>query len=289
MEDNRFTFLEAELLELEAESIVKPNNPRTWQILAAMQGVQYRHVIREELLGLNPSADHNLLFEKVIFAARKAIELAPNDAQNYVNLASCLWGRSEELFGLKWCRLSLEERLNEPVFISSPFTDEVRGLYEKALALSPEDTLPIIMLCHDSLKKGNADEAEKLAAVITDPKEIESDGYQFLLAEIDLQSKRFDEAIARFRKMVVREPHQAFARCHLIEAYRLAGRFDEMLDEIEFVVKSWPKTYSVHKSLALYHESQGRHEEAKKAWQIFRRAESEEFFRNLNQYFDVTP
>ncbi|MGD8415138.1 MAG: serine/threonine-protein kinase, partial [Candidatus Latescibacterota bacterium] len=134
-------------------------------------------------------------------------------------------------------------------------------MYQKAIALSPDDPAPYLNLSHCYFAQRLRDEAvtaaeKALALDPTDPGAIRNLGYCYV------RVKRYDEGIAKFNEAIEIEPADAASHDGLGWAYHQQKRWEEAESEYKKAIELDPDCASPHNNLGWAYYQQKRVEDA---------------------------
>ncbi|MBS1725459.1 MAG: hypothetical protein JST51_01975 [Armatimonadetes bacterium] len=252
--------LNAELVELEKRLLEEPNDPRLWWGVAQTRGAIYAGAIQEEMWRLGSKVDLDVAGERAVEGARKLVEVCPDNHQALHFLASMLCLNGPMRMTLKWSRLSREEQIERaPEAYYAPTTTEVAELYERALEMEPNDQIHLPFLASHYLSIGNFDRAEELIEMGRSSGSISDFEARLMLARIERGRGNYESAILQFRELLKdRDDYDG----DLVEACRLAERFEEMHRFATTTLAKCPYAAKVHDVMSKYYESQGLAEEA---------------------------
>lgn len=251
-----------ELLDYEAQLALDPDNPKLCWDVAMGDGVIYAQALNQEIKGEETGADLLALSERAVLAARRVVEVCPDQAYSYTHLASIL-ALAVPSKTLEWSRLSPDDQVAiAPEVYCSTFPREVFDLYDKALELDPQDGIYIGLMILNCLSNENYDRATELVAHGQSINALSDSEASRYLARIERGKGNYDAAIDQFRKLFAEDPIHSDYECDLIETYRLAGRFEEMLSLVEATLEECPNAANAYNSLAKYYESVGENEKA---------------------------
>lgn len=251
-----------ELLDYEAQLALDPENPKLhWRVSLTAAAI-YSQVLNREIKGEETGADLLALSERAVQAARRVVEVCPDQAYSYTHLASIL-ALAMPSKTLDWSRLSPDDQIAAaPEVYCSTFPPEAFDLYDKALELDPQDGTYLSMMISNCLNNENYDRATDLVAHGLSINALSDSEASRYLARIERRKGNYNVAIHQFQKLFAEDPIHSDYECDLIETYRLAGRFEEMLSLVEATLEECPNAANAYNSLGKYYESQGETEKA---------------------------
>ncbi len=192
-----------------------------WSELKSVQDGRYKLILAPvpELydVGADPGEEKNLLdlhkdiYEKLNTRAEALIETA---------------GRNAYEMDTSKVDAETRERLSALGYVGS-FTDPAR-LKGRTLA-NPKEKIGVfneLTRAREMGMTGRPDEAVRIVqGIIANDPDI-TDAY-FLIGDICLQQKKFEEALTYFRQVLERKPDETFAAINMTTAYEQMGKFEE--------------------------------------------------------------
>jgi tetratricopeptide (TPR) repeat protein len=261
------TDLQKELLELESRLAEEPSNHTLWCTVTLTLAAIYVSGKNNEIRGVDSNIDLQPFGERAIQAARRVVEVCPHDHYSFTNLASYLdlWPYLEKV--LEWSRFDVAKQIAKAPELraSAMVSQEAFDLYERALEVDPNDCnflSLMIPFCLHHRKYRRAAELTDHGVSFGGMDAFHASLYE---AKIERAKGNYDVAIEQFRKLFGPHPESSDYECDLIETYRLAGRYEDMLSLAKATIKKCPITPNAYCFLAKFYEAQGRAEEAAKA------------------------
>lgn len=146
-----------------------------------------------------------------------------------------------------------------PDIYNAPLSAEVAELYAQALKIEPGNQLYLHLVADYYLSIGNFDRAEELIEMGRSSGSVSDLEARLMLARIERGRGNYESAILQFRELFEdRDDYDG----DLVEAYRLAERFEEMHRFATATLAKCPYAAKVHDVMSKYYESQGLVEEA---------------------------
>lgn len=258
--------LQKELLDFEQQLAEDPANQNLCWNIALTLGAIYAIASQGEMKGTKSDLDVDAIGERAIQAARRVVEVCPENPYSYTNLASFLMLTSNYPVFLKWSCLQTEDQISKaPEIRDLPISSEMFELYEKALEVNPSDCNFMGIMIPFCLSNGKFGRASELVHQSISVDGISNYQASLYLGRIEREKGNIDQAIGMFQELFGPNPESTDHECDLIETYRLAERFGEMLCLAKATLAKCPNSANAYRSLAKYHESQGKHEEAAQA------------------------
>jgi tetratricopeptide (TPR) repeat protein len=151
-------------------------------------------------------------------------------------------------------------------------SDEAAALYDRALALSPDDPTALYLSGLLAAETGRKDEAARRLQRLADlrPRHLHA---QLALAAVRRQGAEHAAAAEAYRTAIGIDPDHAGARIGLIEALREAGDLDAALAVAEDAARRLPDAASVRSALGALLILLGRPQEAAQAYREAARLE----------------
>jgi predicted Zn-dependent protease len=216
--------------------------------------------------------------DKAFSAVQRAAEITPDDARLYSYVSDACMAASNNDLGLKVVDLGLHNvprsaRLHyeRAVFLTNlDRFDEAKKDFQLARELGTNADIGYLAAVHESLIQGNLDTSIRVARqAISEGK----DNYILLSLYADALfragayagSSNFSEAERAAEKSVAQKTDYAPSRITLAKLYRIGGRLDDSISQLEAARKLDPHNPAVYSNLATAYRLKGDRANAHKA------------------------
>jgi TolB-like protein len=284
-----------------------PNYAAAWGEIAGAEGLKYiqgersekqRAIVKEaadNALRLDPNGrdGHSAMglylyyclqdFDAALRELEQARQAAPNDGAmiQAIGLVKRRQGKLEEAIDLQMQGAQLDPR-NEDIWVNIAWTyrglrrfAEAREMFDRALAIAPNDRSIIARRAETLLAEGDLESAARVLAQLSPP--IGSEGYGGAIAVLTFQRK-YDEAIAKITADLqhppvdgIRPTELGYVYLNLAELHLAAGRRPEAQPILERAEAEFRQLESagirspdVRAGLLAVHALQGRREEVER-------------------------